>query len=303
MLDARKYKGIRMRYLIILIIVAAIAVAAIIIRRRRQQDSLPDYHIHLCIPFSVSPSVDGEIIMQRFKQRWKTEIACGEAEGLSPQQEGCKTYLMGNGIHNLRITVSQVALPSGLVNVTVDGAPQLADTDKAAMRNHKSYISIDYLLGPPDDAVARVRFTAQVLLSLAELHGALGYVNVSAMLYRPISLIETFFSQSEIETADLYMLFAHTHSVRDDGSTWVHKHGLEQFGIPDLQTRFADSNQHEYYWELISDASIYMIENGPVLKPGDTVELKDDGVIYGIKAATPDPDHPFGSLGCLEIAR
>jgi hypothetical protein len=83
----------------------------------------------------------------------------------------------------------------------------------------------------------------------------------------------------------------------------MHTHGLDQFNVPDLQTRFRDSKQHEYYWELISDASIYTIENGPVLKPGDTAELKGDGVIYEIVSAKIDPDHPFGSFGCLEIVR
>ncbi len=292
-----------MRYLIIMFIVAVFVVAVIFIRRRRQQNSMPDSHIHLCILFGVSPSVDGDIVMQQFKHRWKANVACGEAERLGPQQEGCKTYLMGNGTHNLRVTVSQVPLPSALVNVTIDGAPEIADADNTAMHNHKGYISIDYLLGPTDDAVARVRFAAQALLSLAELDGALGYVNVSAMLYRPRSHVETFLNQSELESTDLYMLFARTHSVEDNGGTWVHTHGLEQFSVPDLQTRFTDAKQHDYYWELISDASIYMIENGPVLKPGDTAELKGDGVIYEIKSAKPDPDHPFGSFGCLEIVR
>jgi len=57
----------------------------------------------------------------------------------------------------------------------------------------------------------------------------------------------------------------------------------------------------QYFWELISDASIYMIENGPILKPGHTAELQGDGVLYEIHAAPPDPEHPFGSFGCLEI--
>lgn len=291
-----------MRPLIIVVGVLVLLVVVMAILRRQRKKSLLDSHIHLCIPFAVSPAVDADMVKQQFKQRWNMDVRCGEAKELSPQGEECKTFLMGNGAHKLRITVSPVPLPSDLIKVTIDGAPELAEADKSAIRNQQGYISIDYLLGP-DDGLARVKFAAQVLLTVAELQGALGYINVSAMLYRPRSHIESFFKHPELESTDLYMLFVHTHCVEDNGTIWLHTHGLEQFSVPDLQTRFADARQHEYYWQLISDASVYMIENGPVLKPGDTAELKGDGVIYEIRSAKPEPDHPFGTSGCLEIVR
>jgi len=289
-----------MRYLIIIFVVVVVVVVAVALHRWHSQRSLPAYHIHLYIPFAARPAIDAEAIIEQFQRRWNTEVACGEAPQLGPTEEKVMTYLMGNGTHNLRLTVSRNSLPPNLVNVVIDGAPELSGTDKRAIRANQGYVSFDYLVGPEEPA-ARVRFAAQTLLALAELDGALGYINVSAMLYRPRSHVESFFKQKNLESTDLYLLFVHTHSVEDNGGIWLHTHGLEQFGAPDLQTRFSDTNRHEYYWELLSDASIYMIENGPVLKPGDTAELKGDGVIYKIASAKPDPDHPFGAFGSLEI--
>ncbi len=290
------------RYLPIVLALVILAIIVIVLQRRRGQAPLPHYHIHLCIPFAGPAGLNVATIRRQFAERWKTEIACGEAPQLEPAQEGVTTYLMGNGIHNVRLSVSRNPLPPNLVNVTIGAAPALTDAEKTALEKHQGYISLDYLQGPEDPA-ARVRFAAQTLLLLAQLDSALGYINVSAMLYRTRTQIESFFGLSELKSTDLYLLFVQIHSVDDEGALWLHTHGLEGFDLPDLQVRFTDRSQQQYYWGLLSDASVYMIERGPVFKPGDTAELTGDGVMYEIKSVRPDTDHPFGSFGCLEIVR
>jgi len=290
------------RYFPIVLAFVILVIIVIVLQRRRGQQSLPDYHIQLCIPFAGPASINVQTIQQQFKQRWKMEVACGQAPQLGSAQDGVTTYLMGNGIHNVRLTVSRNPLPANLVNATIGAAPALTDAEKTAIEKHQGYISLEYLHGPEDPA-ARVRFAAQTLLTLAQLDGALGYVSVPAMLYRPRIRIDDFLGRTELNSTDLYLLFVNSHSVDDKGTIWLHTHGLEGFDLPDLQVRFSDGSQQRYYWELLSEASVYMIERGPVFKAGDTAELTGDGVIYEIKSVRPDANHPFGFFGCLEIVR
>ena len=258
--------------------------------------------IHLYLPFATAAALNPATIVREFKQRWETKIISGEAEQLVSLEEDDGTYLLGNGTHNIRLKVSDRPLSGELVDALLMAVPGLEDSHKNALQNHKGYVSVDYLFGP-NTPVERVRFAAQVLLVLVQQEGALGYANISAMLYRPRDHVQSLFEQAELPSFDLYMLFVHTHWIEEGEGNWIHTHGMEQFDAPDLQVRFAEKTQHQYYSELLSNTSIYMIEPGPVLNPGHTMELKGDGVIYEIKSPTPVPGHPFGSFGSLEILR
>lgn len=285
-----------------LIIISALIFILWYFRQRKKQNTLPENYINMYIIFSEPPVLDCEMVAQKFKQMWKSEAACGPAENLGALPEGDRSYIIGNGTHNLRIITSQNKLPEALINIAAASEHGKAVDEIFAIRNHKGFIAIDYLLGP-NEASPRVEFSARVLLILAALKGSLGYFNISAVLFRPRAAIERFMDRVELTPEDLYYLFSNVHTVLDNGTNWMHTHGLEQFGVPDLEARYNNTEDDQYYLRIISNGAIYMLVKGPILKPGNTAELGGDGTIFKIKSAKYEADHPFGAMGCLEIVR
>jgi hypothetical protein len=277
-------------------------IAAFAYSKSGRKDTLRENFLHICIPFSSIPKIDPSAFAQEFTKKWKSPVSCGDAKNIDPSEKGQEHYILRNDTNNIRITVSDKPLQSKLVDLTILGNRHLTETDKTALRNNKAYISIDYLFGE-DKANDRVHFTAQALLSLLEKEGSLGHVNIAAMSYTPRRESESFSKIDELKTTDLYLLFIGSHLVDEGDSLWLHTHGMGQFGTPDLQVRYKEKDKQQYYWELLSDASIYMIENGPILKPGDTAELKGDGINYEIKSGKPETENEFGPYGSLEIIR
>jgi hypothetical protein len=152
-------------------------------------------------------------------------------------------------------------------------------------------------------ALERVRFSVQTLLTVLQHDSAIGYVNVSGQVYRPKIMVEPFFEKSFLEPIDLFLLCANTHLVKNDNKYWMHTHGMEQFGLPDIQVTFTENEPAPYYRELLCDAAIYSIKQGPVLHVGDTAELAVDGVMYKINAVKKDAEHPYGHFGAIEITK
>ncbi len=158
-----------MRYLIMAItIVVVLAVAVFAFRRWPRRRSVSDYRIHLCIPFATTPELDADTIMRKFKKEWRMEVACGETLGLRDTRHAGATYLIGDGTHNVRLTVSQQPLPGSLLYVTSDGRPGLDDSDKRALRDHRRFVLADYLVGPesPVEQVPWIRITFLVNSSM-----------------------------------------------------------------------------------------------------------------------------------------
>ena len=84
----------------------------------------------------------------------------------------------------------------------------------------------------------------------------------------------------------------------EEGKYWAHSHGMEQFGLPDVECPYHDADRHDYFYQLVGDACLYMIENGPVLSIGDTAELQGDGVIFKVAEGSKEG---FGRFGCLRL--
>ncbi len=254
----------------------------------------------ICIPLSVITKFDPNLFAKQFNMKWKTQAKCEESKDNGLVEKGEIAYLVGDGINKVRITVGNQPVPSKLIDTTILGNQKLTDADKESLRKHKGYILVHYPL-KSDKPTERIHFTAQLLLSLLQMHDSLGYMNASAMLYTPQRECKKFFKNDMLEATDLFTLFVGLHLVDEGDVLWLHTHGMEQFGTPDLQVRFKEKDRQKYYWELISNASVYMINMGPVLKPGDTAELKGDGNIYKLKSGKKDTENEFGAFGSLEI--
>jgi len=262
----------------------------------------PEYHIHLCMPLVRPGAFDPEDIMQRFKARWGIDVGCSNVEEWSQPKKKQEIYLLGNGKDNLRITVAGTPLSKDLKEVILRGAPDLGQEEVQAVKDHAGYYLLDYILGD-DDSAEPVYFTAKALMIFLEDKNVIGFANIPAMLYQPREKIESILDNldgQEFSSAELFLLFVTVHLVDEDGKYWIHTHGMEQFGLPDIQMWYADGDKYDYY-EFVGTAAAYMIDNGPVLKPSDTAELTGDGIIYKIESAEEELDHPFGEFGSILI--
>jgi len=288
---------------IVAVVCAALLVGVLggIVYRRCKARQLPDASIHLCIPFAEPVLFGTEDVTREYEAIWGKEVACERATEPSAAVDGAPTYVVRARGHSLRLIASPSSLRPDLTETAIQGVPDLDASAIDALRQHRGHIMLSYLSGL-DRPRERAAFCAEVLFTLLKKHGALGYVDIPAMLYRSKTGADSSLAREELlDDVELFFLLVNTHSVDMETSFWIHTHGMEQFGCPDLQVSFRDEDQHSYYRDLISNAAAYMIERGPILKPGHTAELAGDGIIYRIKPVKPDRDHPFGRYGAIEL--
>jgi len=83
-----------------------------------------------------------------------------------------------------------------------------------------------------------------------------------------------------LQLEDLYLMFVSTQQVDYGTRYWLHTHGLEQFNLPNLEITFQDRDKLGYYQMVLDNMAIYILENGNILKSGETAEIMGDGVNY-----------------------
>ncbi len=263
---------------------------------------LPEQHIHLCLILSTPLSIAPEVVVQSFEDYWGSGITCSGNEKRAEPEAKERKLLIENGTHSMLLTVAEYPIPGHLMEITLLGAPELDDNSRRAFEGHKAHMLLDYVEGSKD-AADGFRFAAKILLSLFKYKEVLGVVNTPAVAYRPRGLMEPLIKDRELDAAFLFVLFTNMHFVDEHGSYWIHTHGMEQFGLPDVEVRFSEREDWRYYRELVGNASIYMIENGPVLKPGETAELGKDGTVYRISNPRKNKEHRFGVFSSIELVR
>ena len=236
--------------------------------------------------------------MADFQRDWKTRIACEENKSWAHPDRKTRGYLVTDGKSGVVVTVSAQPLPAHLVDLTARVAKPSSD-DRSALLGHKAYIRVDFGAGS-GSPVERARFSSQVVLSLLHIPQALGYINVSGQLYHTTKKAEPL--RGSEEDLALFLACVGVQDVIEPGGHWLHTHGMEQFGLPDIEVKFRDEQQRSYYSNLLRNFAAYSMQHGPVLKVGDTAELAGDGVIYHILPVAPDPVHEYGHYVAIRIS-
>lgn len=270
-------------------------------------NGMSDYGIQFIVPLSRPCQIDANGIVHNFRRQWRIKTTCTENPEWGDAERGTKVYVMRNEFNNMLLTYYNEQFSPEMVNLALShpefsGNLKLDEVQKKTLKENKAFIVADYKMGPPD-AKKRVYFSAQVLITLLELESAIGYFNRSAQMYRAKEHLKPFFQQRILDPGDLFILFGNIQLAVDKGRYWAHTHGLDQFDIPDIQVFTDEGDSIKYYWSLIGDAALYCIDNGPILKVNDTCELMGDGIIFRIKAAKEDPNHPFGRCGAIELTK
>lgn len=246
--------------------------------RKAPQQTLPDSHIRVYIPFEATPALDLDALMKAFTTRWSLKVNGGEAPDST---QDARVYLLVSGPHHLRITVSSAPIADGVITSLKSSVPFFPKHEKPALPpSHQAHMALEYLVGTrSDDATARVTFTAQTLLILADLPGALGFINDAARTYTRSGDVARF-TQQTLEPLDLYALFTDVRVLPETDTKRWHTLGLEQFALPNLHLRYEETTGRDIYpHELITEAALQMLEHDPI-KSGEVLELKGNGVMY-----------------------
>ncbi len=111
---------------------------------------------------------------------------------------------------------------------------------------------------------------------------------------------------SRLDTVDGWLdLFVHLFVVRDDEFAWSHTHGMEHFGLPDLECRtlVAEVGRAE---RLLEAGVRHLLDgtDGP-FEPGDLVEATEQDGRPIARAWVYPPrdveDHGYGAYGALQL--
>ena len=184
-------------------------------------------------------------------------------------------------------------MESGMVNIITLPIYGLSENEIMQVKNNQAYINIDS--SSKKNANNMVLCAGELLLSLLENDRAFGFVDYASQYYIPKTrLVDSYLVKSSLDLNDLYRLFVSVQEVYDTNGVWMHTHGLEQFGLPNLEISFSNKDELSYFKMVIDSTAIYMLENGNILKPGDSMDL-GDGNVYKISFRK-DQDFPTGII-------
>ena len=286
-------------YIALAVVLVVVVVMIVNARLQRKVVGGKAEPVRLCVLLSAPVELDAEKLMSDFEKRWGTRVACSEKPEWADASEQKRTYLLADADHALMVIVGGQPMPESL---TVMSAAFATDGGASSqeVRQHKGFIQVIYFRKGEPDPMNEARFAARALLSLMELPEAVGYVAISGIMYMTKARAQALCESGEIEDPAVLMLVTGVHSVGDGGQKWIHTHGMEQFGAPDIEMRFDDADR---YREVLMNAALYCAQSGPVMQPGHTAELMGDGVNYRVQKADPEPDHEYGQFGAIRLVK
>lgn len=296
------------QYLYLLIgLGVAIAIIFVLWRRRDDEmvvarDPLPDdparCPVRLVVLASEPLALDCSALAAEFQALWDEPLACTAHR---PQSDILRDYTLETGGCRFWLTVEQAPLPRGDIAMFETTSSGLSPDDCAALRGHAATATLHYRWDGGDNA-PMARQMLKALLALMRHPAAGGYLAVSAVRYVPRAALERICAEHD-PLAPVALLLLCTHVMRDttpDGESWLHSHGLEQFGLPELHVISpAESPEDE---ELIAHTALYCLTNGCLLQAGQCAELAGGGAF----TVTRLPNGAFGHdglFGMLKLTR
>lgn len=256
-----------------------------------------DYSIDLCIPLKKPIRVNPKKVMKGFKKRWGVKVAFEQYPKLSIPERG--SYLLTNGKNCLVVSNSTEPLAKEMVELFLSGLG-IRDEERNALTANKGCILLQ-ALDMNDRTLDRAILASQSLFLFLNDTNSLGYASKSGQLYRPVRGLKKFSQVSAIGPFELLLVLTTVHSLSE--LNWMHTHGMDQFGVPDIEIWYDEEEEREYFQGLLGYAATYCIENGPILKVGDTMGNAADGIDFRVKQAVEKTDHSYGRFGGIQLAK
>ncbi len=260
---------------------------------------LNGFPIDIVVVLRSPAAIEPEKFIEGFSRRWGTKVGFEAERDFSESGKGKRAYVLTNGKSKIIVTSQPEPLPKGLCR-TLSELLGEDDKQRRALLDNKGSLLLQSA-DAGDHSAERATFATQALLYFMEDVNALGYSCKSGYFYRTRKWASPYFKRGTLEPADLFTILDSVHFMSD--ARWIHTHGLEQFGLPDIEIRYKDRWREDYYGDLIANAAIYCIEKGPVLKVGNNAEMMSDGVMYKVIRPRLEPGHHHGKFGTIGLAR
>ncbi|OGF67154.1 MAG: hypothetical protein A2Y62_08920 [Candidatus Fischerbacteria bacterium RBG_13_37_8] len=264
-------------------------------------NDIPDYFIKFLLPLNKITEFDTETFGEAYNKRWNETIVCEYILTKKIESAQIHELFVSNKLNsNLLIRMSLDPIDKELCLRLMLSALHLNEKEASKLLKHHGYMEIEYITAV-DNIRQRVDFVCKLLLSLLKYTRAPGYMNKSALVYRPASWLKPFHKRKMLSDADLFLLSTTVHLKEKAALYTAHTHGMEQFNLPDILIKYIDYRKTSYYLDAIHNMALYGINKRVTLGPGDTTELCSDGTLFDVLFVEKDPFHPFGKYGAIEL--
>ncbi len=252
--------------------------------------------------------IDMKDFMEKYCSLWKDALPFKESPVPGDTDQRIRRFTIGDVKDGINLSVVNYPLTRTLVDLLAD-APRFCavqtmkfdDSDKKSLFQHKAHVMIETRVNT-DKAPVPAYMAAMITLCLTRFYDVTGFAPESAQMYRTKEWTNSMIKTNEFDAASLFVMLCNYHHV-GNGENWLHTHGMEQVGLPDIEAHFDDASQSSELTEMIADLAIYMIDKGPVLEIGHTTQSKGENAIYRVVEVRNDPQHPFGRFGALGLKK
>jgi hypothetical protein len=97
-------------------------------------------------------------------------------------------------------------------------------------------------------------------------------------------------------------LFVHHHAVMHGERLWLHTHGMQHFGLPDLECVEHVHRAGEAH-RILRAVLRRLTSGGPALRLGDVIERVDGGTRFQLVPSSPVEGHLLGAYDVVRLER
>ncbi len=275
-----------------------VAVILLLRLRKRKARRRPDSPLDLVIPLAELPAIDPSALAERLSARWMIRALCRALPRARVMGE--RSYQLTNGAATVVLSISDTPLPPHVTDTLLASNPELADAQRDALFGHSAYAGINGMAGvcPPGELAT---FALQILLQLLEDDAALGYVSVSAGIYRPKAHLAGYLALSSLDPAAIIALLTNFQQLPAERK--LRLYGLEALALPDLEVQLPRDDAWAQGQALLGNCAIYLLSRDVRLQPGELLTMEGDAVPYRVSVPPPDPAFTAGRGGLIALTR
>lgn len=256
--------------------------------------------LHLIYASDQLPTPGAEVLKARIPH---LIVPDHEAVTLEMVQQDSQKFLgkVSYEHHRLHIAGLAMPLPQDVIDRSVMVSPWQAQI-KAAMRQHRSQVSLVYAGGDPDPI--------EKMMALYTLAGAfdnedlLGIVNINAWTAHPPAdfLMPDIIPQYR-QQIPFNLWFGYVRFYVDDHTFWLATKGHHIFDVPDLAAFVGPGDDPNALVNLFVNIFYYLYEQDVVVTAGDTLEISGSGQLLRLSEVTELTDQLMGPSGTLVIEK
>lgn len=147
------------------------------------------------------------------------------------------------------------------------------------VKKHKSHLLITMIGGKGDPVHRRLILTAVTALAAKQAGVMAVYWGDATLIHFPPAFIEIAEKVDSLKTPPLYLWVDLRAFRNEDGTTGLFTTGLSELGHMEIEIPSIDMQPGELR-EWLLNIMFYLLENGPVLKHGQTIGMTDEQKVH-----------------------